>query len=312
MDNMKNFLPDDEVNFKEIFTNPKRWVGLIYPVFILFIIIGGMTYIDNLGFIQANKVKPLDTIPPAFQDIKQANGVVQPGVEIAAISISNEQVIAKGKETFTTVCASCHGNEGKGDGPAGVALNPKPRNFLIGDGWKNGRKISELFKTLQEGITGSAMVAYEYLSISDRMALIHYIRSLSPDYPNDTPDDLKKLDETYSLSLGKSTPNQIPVEKAISLISTENKSQVTDVDAIIKKIKGSKDLPGAKIFCKVASDKQKALYTLFKPGVLDDIDKFRNSITASSPLNGFKPSVLMIRNEDLIVFYDFIKNISSI
>jgi mono/diheme cytochrome c family protein len=312
MDNMKKILTDDEVNFKEIFTNPKRWVGLIYPVFIVFIIIGGMTYIDNLGFIQANKVKPLDTIPPAFQDIKQVKGVVQPGIDIASISIPNEQIIAKGKETFTTVCASCHGNDGKGAGPAGVALNPKPRNLASGDGWKNGRKISDIFKTLQEGLPGSAMVAYEFLSIDDRMALIHYIRTLAPDYPTDTPEDLKKLDETYSLSQGKSTPNQIPIEKALSIVSSENSGKVPETDKVIKLIKENKEQAGAKIFCRITSDKKKAIVTLYNSGVLDDFEKFRNSIIASAPLNGFKPSVVMLKNEDLIIFYEFIKNIKSL
>lgn len=38
-----------------------------------------------------------------------------------------------GKGTYTTLCVSCHGTTGKGDGPAGAALNPKPRDFSIGD-----------------------------------------------------------------------------------------------------------------------------------------------------------------------------------
>lgn len=43
--------------------------------------------------------------------------------------------IAKGKEKFTQLCASCHGAEGKGDGPiaAGLPENMKPRNLEKGD-----------------------------------------------------------------------------------------------------------------------------------------------------------------------------------
>jgi len=33
---------------------------------------------------------------------------------------------AAGKEVYTTNCASCHGDSGKGDGPAGASLDPKP------------------------------------------------------------------------------------------------------------------------------------------------------------------------------------------
>lgn len=32
-------------------------------------------------------------------------------------------------ERFATLCSPCHGAQGGGDGPAGLALNPKPRNF---------------------------------------------------------------------------------------------------------------------------------------------------------------------------------------
>lgn len=33
------------------------------------------------------------------------------------------------QEIFKTRCTMCHGEGGKGDGPAGVALNPKPRDM---------------------------------------------------------------------------------------------------------------------------------------------------------------------------------------
>ena len=36
----------------------------------------------------------------------------------------------KGEITFKQFCVPCHGDNGKGDGPAGVALNPKPANFV--------------------------------------------------------------------------------------------------------------------------------------------------------------------------------------
>lgn len=36
---------------------------------------------------------------------------------------------AKGQEKFKLLCASCHGEGGKGDGAAAAALNPKPANF---------------------------------------------------------------------------------------------------------------------------------------------------------------------------------------
>ena len=40
---------------------------------------------------------------------------------------------AAGKAKYDMFCASCHGPTGKGDGPVGAALNPKPRDFSVGD-----------------------------------------------------------------------------------------------------------------------------------------------------------------------------------
>ncbi len=37
--------------------------------------------------------------------------------------------LARGKKLFKTNCASCHGTRGRGDGPAGAALNPRPTDL---------------------------------------------------------------------------------------------------------------------------------------------------------------------------------------
>lgn len=38
---------------------------------------------------------------------------------------------ASGKETFVKYCASCHGEDGKGNGPAAIALKPPPADLTI-------------------------------------------------------------------------------------------------------------------------------------------------------------------------------------
>ena len=35
----------------------------------------------------------------------------------------------KGEAQYKTLCISCHGEKGDGNGPAGGALTPKPTNF---------------------------------------------------------------------------------------------------------------------------------------------------------------------------------------
>jgi len=36
---------------------------------------------------------------------------------------------SQAEQMFATVCATCHGMDGSGKGPASEALNPKPRNY---------------------------------------------------------------------------------------------------------------------------------------------------------------------------------------
>lgn len=46
--------------------------------------------------------------------------------------ISKDQTMVgkdEGKELFVKYCASCHGETGKGDGPLGARLNPKPTDL---------------------------------------------------------------------------------------------------------------------------------------------------------------------------------------
>lgn len=70
--------------------------------------------------------------------------------------------LALGKEVYMGkgACFSCHGNEGKGDGPAGAALKPKPRNFAEPK-WKYGFELEKVKNTIAKGSPGTSMAAYE-------------------------------------------------------------------------------------------------------------------------------------------------------
>lgn len=47
----------------------------------------------------------------------------------ASDTAAAENAEAEAGQIFATRCATCHGPEGKGDGPGSLALDPKPRNF---------------------------------------------------------------------------------------------------------------------------------------------------------------------------------------
>lgn len=52
--------------------------------------------------------------------------------------------------TYRTVCATCHGADGRGDGPAAAGLTPKPANFTLASFWVN-MSDSTLIKAIDQG-----------------------------------------------------------------------------------------------------------------------------------------------------------------
>ena len=96
-----------------------------------------------------------------------------PAIDLSIISNPTPDLIEKGKTLYQTNCSSCHGENGMGNGVAAAALNPAPRNFLNLEGWKNGVEFGSIYKTLQEGISGGGMIAYEFIPVEDRIAIIH-------------------------------------------------------------------------------------------------------------------------------------------
>lgn len=57
---------------------------------------------------------------------------------------------AEGKTQYNNICASCHGAEGKGDGIAAAALDPKPRD-LSDAAYVSTLSPDHLYKVISEG-----------------------------------------------------------------------------------------------------------------------------------------------------------------
>ncbi len=132
------------------------------------------------------------------------------------------ELVAHGKAIFAQNCVSCHGEAGKGDGVAAGALNPKPRNFTVDAAWKNGRKPSQIFKTLKEGIAGGGMASFATLPAEDRWALAHFVASLGPNVLKSEAADYAAIgfDPTKESSGSDEAPS-VPVEFAMKKIADE-------------------------------------------------------------------------------------------
>lgn len=85
--------------------------------------------------------------------------------------------ITNGKELYANSCASCHGSMGRGDGPAGVGLDPSPSDFYDADLMDNFSAYMA-YNSIRFGITGTAMVGYSNFNETELWDLAFYIKSL--------------------------------------------------------------------------------------------------------------------------------------
>ena len=81
----------------------------------------------------------------------------------------------RGKKIFKTRCMICHGPKGKGDGPGGKALAPRPQNLTLP--MVKNQTVGELFWKVSMG--RNAMIKWgPILSESERWDVINYVRTL--------------------------------------------------------------------------------------------------------------------------------------
>ncbi|MBI3391773.1 MAG: c-type cytochrome [Nitrospirae bacterium] len=91
----------------------------------------------------------------------------------------------QGEALYKEQCSICHGAEGKGDGSAAEFLFPKPRNFTTGTfkvrSTPSGSPPTDqdLLNTVTQGMPGSAMPGFSFLSKGDRLALVSHVKRLA-------------------------------------------------------------------------------------------------------------------------------------
>jgi mono/diheme cytochrome c family protein len=82
-------------------------------------------------------------------------------------------------ETYTAMCAACHGAKGAADGPAGAALPVKPANFASPEYWK-GKSDEEVAKVIKEGgaAAGKSPLMAPFGAMFDEAALKEMVKYL--------------------------------------------------------------------------------------------------------------------------------------
>lgn len=122
-----------------------------------------------------------------------------------------------GKKIYETYCVACHGKKGLG------GLVEGSRDFTSMAGWTRSPKITDMYRTLTEGVEGTQMRGYKHLPAWDRFALAHYVADFykGPDRPKATEEEIKQLNDEYQLDKIQPPKKRIPIEKAMEIIIQE-------------------------------------------------------------------------------------------
>ncbi|MDC1152996.1 c-type cytochrome [Nitrospinaceae bacterium] len=139
------------------------------------------------------KFEPWNSAMPAWEEILSQEEVwktilyINKTVKERRQSIPEKQKpsLEQGKNIYLKKCAFCHGEKGKGDGPAKEYTLPQPRNLTKGHIKIRSTSFGkiptdkDLFDAISNGMKGTTMPGWSHLSRSNRQSLILYIKSLS-------------------------------------------------------------------------------------------------------------------------------------
>lgn len=152
-----------------------------------------LRYLENLKKEQGltdEDIKAPDVQQEIVGFIKNRTTPSEPAA-IPAISNPDPAAIARGKELFVKqACASCHGNEGKGDGVKKMVddegFPTHPRDLTRGI-YKGGHDPASLFLRIARGMPGTPMPSAPSLSETQVVDVIHFLRSLSTEEQRQAP-----------------------------------------------------------------------------------------------------------------------------
>ncbi len=109
---------------------------------------------------------------------EQRNGVPLDVVNVRDPVPPDEHSLAIGRDVYTTNCETCHGETGRGDGPSGLRLVPRPADLHIHMA-PGVHTDGELYYWVSYGVAGTAMPAWKEHGLTDEQiwSVINYARA---------------------------------------------------------------------------------------------------------------------------------------
>ncbi len=166
-------------------TSTRLW--LVALIVVLLVVIVGFGLVMRRGFSAREEPSAIEAaIARRVRHLSVPSGAR----ETANPTTRSPGVLAEGREHFADHCASCHGNDGRGQTQLGRNLYPKAPDMRL----PNTQSLSdgELFYIIHNGIRFTGMPAWGDGPPDDDLAswhLVHFIRHL----PEITAQELEEM-----------------------------------------------------------------------------------------------------------------------
>lgn len=146
------------------------------------------------GFLSPEQIDGLVRVVKGFSPRFKSTPPVK-GIDIPPRPLRTEELVAQGRTVYQEMgCKSCHGPDGRGDGPAAAGLKDSDgyaipaKDFTRGP-YKSGNRPEDIYRAFVTGLDGTPMPSFADLfrpqsgtsKFADPgWALVYYIQSLQP------------------------------------------------------------------------------------------------------------------------------------
>ncbi|HKI20903.1 MAG TPA: c-type cytochrome [Isosphaeraceae bacterium] len=104
--------------------------------------------------------------------------------------VAKDPLLTAGRLIYFGRCATCHGNDGRGDGPIAADLLGPPVGNLTDNDWKHGDRPEQVMAVIREGVPNTRMTGWSnVLDPPEVRAVAAYVYYLAK---RPVPEELRK------------------------------------------------------------------------------------------------------------------------
>ena len=109
------------------------------------------------------------------------------GIVVPSARLASPEARARGGALFASNCVLCHGERGDGHGLRASGFAKPPANFTD-PAWRRGATPRRVFFAIREGVHGTPMPSWKWLSEAETWDLVAYVLSIgTTTEPEPTP-----------------------------------------------------------------------------------------------------------------------------